>query len=85
MGSADLMPRNLDNRVEILFPVSAEYIPVLRDVILGIHLKDNVKARLLLPNGKTERIYPQPEEEELNSQLWMLENSRSWDLSFKKG
>lgn len=84
MGSADLMPRNLDNRVETLFPVSAEYIPVLRDVILGIHLKDNVKARLLLPNGKTERIYPQPEEEELDSQLWMLENSRSWDLSFKK-
>lgn len=85
MGSADLMPRNLDNRVEILFPVSSEYIPVVRDVILGTHLKDNVKARLLLPNGKTERIYPQPEEEELDSQLWMLENSRSWDLSYKKG
>lgn len=85
MGSADLMPRNLDNRVEILFPISSEYIPVVRDVILGIHLKDNVKARLLLPNGKTERIYPQPEEEELDSQLWMLENSRSWDLCPKKG
>lgn len=85
MGSADLMPRNLDNRVEVLFPVSAEYIPVVRDVILGTHLKDNVKARLLLPNGKTERIYPQPEEEELDSQLWMLENTESWDLGSKKG
>jgi len=84
MGSADLMPRNLDNRVEILFPVSAEYIPVVRDVILGTHLKDNVKARLLLPNGRTERIYPQPEEEELDSQLWMLENTESWDLGSKK-
>lgn len=73
MGSADLMPRNLDNRVEVLFPASPEYIPILRDVILGIHLKDNVKARLLLPNGRTERIYPQPQEEELDSQLWMLE------------
>ncbi|WP_292376773.1 polyphosphate kinase 1 [Methanosarcina sp. UBA411] len=84
MGSADLMPRNLDNRVEVLFPVSTEYIPVVRDVILGTHLRDNVKARLLLPNGRTERIYPQPEEEELDSQLWMLENSRSWDLGSKK-
>ncbi len=81
LGSADLMPRNLDNRIEALFPVSDEYIPIIRDVILGTHLKDNVKARLLLPNGRTERIYPQPEEPELNSQLWMLENSKSWDLS----
>jgi polyphosphate kinase len=69
MGSADLMPRNLDNRVEVLFPVSAEYISVVRDLILGTHLKDNVKACLLLPNGRTERIYPHPEEEELDSQL----------------
>jgi polyphosphate kinase len=84
IGSADLMPRNLDNRVEILFPVSAEYIPIVRDVILGTQLKDNVKARLLLPNGKIERIYPQPEEEELDSQLWMLENTGSWDLSRQK-
>jgi polyphosphate kinase len=80
MGSADLMPRNLDNRVEVLFPISQDYIPIVRDVILGIHLKDNMKARLLLPNGRTERIYPQPEEEELNSQLWMLENRGSWDI-----
>ena len=79
MGSADLMPRNLDNRVEVLFPVSQDYIPVLRDVILGTHLKDNMKARLLLPNGRTERIYPQPEEEELDSQLWMLENRGAWE------
>jgi polyphosphate kinase len=75
------MPRNLDTRVEVLFPVSAAYIPVGRDVILGTRLKDNMKARLLLPNGRTERIYPQPEEEELDSQLWMLENRSSWDLN----
>ncbi|WP_084630851.1 polyphosphate kinase 1 [Methanosarcina lacustris] len=80
MGSADLMPRNLDNRVEVLFPVSADYIPIVRDVILGTHLKDNIKARLLLPNGRTERSYPQPDEEELDSQLWMLENRGIWEL-----
>jgi polyphosphate kinase len=81
IGSADLMPRNLDNRVEVLLPVSAEYIPIFRDIVLGIQLKDNLKARLLLPNGKTERIYPQPEEEELDSQLWMLKNTGSWHLN----
>ncbi|AGF96800.1 Polyphosphate kinase [Methanosarcina mazei Tuc01] len=84
LGSADLMPRNLDNRVEVLFPVSQDYIPVMRDIILGIHLKDNVKARLLLPNGRTERIYPQPEEEELDSQVWMLENRGSWDIKTER-
>lgn len=84
MGSADLMPRNLDNRVETLFPISSDYIPVMRDVILGTHLKDNIKARLLLPNGRTERIYPQPEEGELDSQLWMLENRGIWELKTEK-
>ena len=85
MGSADLMPRNLDNRVEVLFPVSSDYIPIVRDVILGTHLKDNIKARLLLPNGRTERIYPQPDEEELDSQFWMLENRGSWELKTENG
>ncbi|KKH50099.1 polyphosphate kinase 1 [Methanosarcina sp. 1.H.A.2.2] len=85
MGSADLMPRNLDNRVEVLFPVSSDYIPIMRDVILGTHLKDNIKARLLLPNGRTERIYPQPDEEELDSQLWMLENRGVWELKTENG
>ena len=84
MGSADLMPRNLDNRIEALFPVSSEYVPIVRDAILGTHMKDNIKARLVLPNGRTERIYPQPEEGELDSQLWMLENSGSWDLTSNK-
>ena len=84
MGSADLMPRNLDTRVEVLFPVSQDYIPVVRDIILGTQLKDNIKARLLLPNGRTERIYPQPEEEELDSQLWMLENRSIWDIKTKE-
>ncbi|MCQ1536006.1 polyphosphate kinase 1 [Methanosarcina sp. KYL-1] len=84
MGSADLMPRNLDSRVEVLFPVSKDYIPLVRDVILAAHLKDNIKARLMLPNGRTERIYPKPGEEELDSQLWMLENRGSWDLNSNK-
>ena len=85
MGSADLMPRNLDNRVEVLFPLAKEYIPLVRDVILETHLKDNIKARLVLPDGRSERVYPQPEEEELDSQIWMLEHRGSWDAKPEKG
>src|SRR5262245_19980806 len=48
LGSADLMPRNLDRRVEILFPVEE---PCLRQTIihdiLSLHLQDNVQARRL--------------------------------------
>ncbi|WP_440956998.1 polyphosphate kinase 1 [Methanosarcina sp. Mfa9] len=85
MGSADLMPRNLDNRVEVVFPIAKEYIPLIRDVVLGTHLKDNIKARLVLPNGRSERVYMQPEEEELDSQIWMLEHRGCWDIKPEKG
>ena len=47
VGSADLMPRNLNRRVEILFPVEdPAIVRRLRDEILDVYLRDNVKARL---------------------------------------
>jgi polyphosphate kinase len=55
-GSADWMPRNLYERCEVLFPVAdAEAGKRLREEILGAYLKDNVKARLLEPDGKYVR------------------------------
>jgi polyphosphate kinase len=53
MGSADIMPRNLDNRVETLFPIEDSAIrdTVLHDV-LEPYLRDNVKANLLKVDGK---------------------------------
>lgn len=56
MGSADWMPRNLDKRVEIMFPVED---PVLREKvrhILQVQLDDNVKAHILQPSGIYEKI-----------------------------
>ena len=56
MGSADWMPRNLDKRVEIMFPVED---PRLKDQvihILQIQLEDNVKAHILQPDGSYEKI-----------------------------
>lgn len=56
MGSADWMPRNLDKRVEIVFPVEDE--PLKEEVkhILEIQLADNVKAHVLQPDGRYEKI-----------------------------
>lgn len=51
MGSADWMPRNLDRRVEILFPVLDERIQNEVKHILEVELMDNVKTRMLQPNG----------------------------------
>jgi len=55
-GSADWMPRNLYERCEVLFPVDDPVLAErLREEILGAYLKDNVKARLLQPDGRYVR------------------------------
>lgn len=56
LSSADLMGRNLNDRVEILFPI--EDINILQRIkdILKLYLKDNVKAHLLQSNGTYRRI-----------------------------
>lgn len=51
MGSADWMPRNLDRRVEILFPVEDEKLKERIIHILDVELEDNVKAHLQQPDG----------------------------------
>lgn len=51
MGSADWMPRNLDKRVEILFPVEDPDLKKEIVHILHTQLADNTKAHLLQPDG----------------------------------
>jgi polyphosphate kinase len=74
LGSADLMPRNLNRRVEVLFPVRDRALELIRDSVLFVHLRDSVQARLLEPDGTYIRIQPGPDEEPLDSQAWMLEH-----------
>jgi polyphosphate kinase len=73
-----MMPRNLEKRVEVLFSVPDPSIrsSILR--ILEVHLKDNVKARLLLSDGTYRRVKPQPGEEVIDSQLWLINNRGAW-------
>ncbi len=51
MGSADWMPRNLDKRVEILFPVEDDKLKKQVIHILDIQLKDTLKAHIMQPDG----------------------------------
>ncbi|MGL5436231.1 MAG: RNA degradosome polyphosphate kinase [Lachnospiraceae bacterium] len=56
MGSADWMSRNLDKRVEIMFPVADENLRSQVMHIIDVQLEDNVKAYLLQPDGSYEKV-----------------------------
>lgn len=55
MGSADWMPRNLDRRVEILFPVVCEELKKRIRSYMELELEDNLKAHVLQPDGTFEK------------------------------
>lgn len=77
MGSADLMPRNLNERVETVFPVEdAEIVRYLRDDVLEVYLADNVKARLMQPDGSYIRKQAAPGEPLVNAQQALLARRR---------
>jgi len=59
IGSADWMDRNLKRRVEVVFPIEQPELKqrLIRE-ILATSLADNTKARLLLPDGRYERLHP---------------------------
>jgi polyphosphate kinase len=74
LGSADLMPRNINRRVEVLFPVrDKSMIRYLRDDVLATYLIDNVRARRMMPDGTYERLKPRPKDKPIDSQVWLLE------------
>jgi polyphosphate kinase len=79
LGSADLMLRNIDHRVEVLFPIQeANLVKHLRDEVLGIYLQDNVTARRLQADGTYLRLAPSDHDAPLNSQAWLLAHRQSW-------
>jgi len=62
VGSADLMPRNLNNRVEVLFPISnTDQIKNIKDKVLEIYLKKNIRAWSLNSDGLYEWVTEDPE------------------------
>jgi polyphosphate kinase len=73
MGSADLMPRNLDRRVEILFPVKdARIRSYLRNTILEVEMRNNVRGHELQADGSYLRRQSAQGEPVIDSQAWQL-------------
>ncbi len=77
IGSADLMPRNIDQRVEVLFPLDdPDMVRRIRDQVLAIYLADNVKSRRMLPSGAYVRKRPGEGKKRVDAQEWLLEKRR---------
>lgn len=80
LGSADLMPRNLDRRVEVLFPVEDPAIASwLMRTIIPVHLDDNVKNRMLLSDGTYIRVSREPGQPAGNAQEWCVSHRAEWE------
>lgn len=78
IGSADIMGRNLDRRVEQLVPVDDERLRNALREILFTHLRDTMKGRRLLPDGSWVAVRPAEGEEPFSSQRHYVEHGGSW-------
>ncbi len=76
LASADWMPRNLDRRVEILFPIEQE--PLKREVmhVLKIQLQDTLKAQIKQSDGSYEKV-DRRGKQALSSQEYFIEYAKS--------
>ena len=75
LGSADLMPRNIDRRVEVLFPLEGPgLVEHVRDKILKTYLADTIKGRQMKSDGTYVRRSPSGRRA-LNSQEWLVKQA----------
>jgi polyphosphate kinase len=73
LGSADMMPRNLDRRVEVAFPVQdPKLVRFLHDEVLAVYLADAVKARHMKADGTYDRPSNRNQADSMNSQEWFI-------------
>jgi polyphosphate kinase len=83
LGSADLMPRNLNRRVEVVFPLADPLLRTqVRDGILHVQLADTVKARELRVDGTYQRVRPAHDARPFDSQAWFLAHALDEHESF---
>src|SRR5690606_8018809 len=73
LSSADMMTRNMEKRIELMFPIYESSIKSRIMGILQLQLKDNVKAREQKNNGSYQYVKRKDNEEILNSQMKLFE------------
>jgi polyphosphate kinase len=73
IGSADWMPRNFDRRIEVVTPITEPNMKkYLVGEVLNAYLRDNVKARRLLSDGRYAPVEVKPGEPRINSQEYFI-------------
>ncbi|MDQ2686993.1 MAG: RNA degradosome polyphosphate kinase, partial [Armatimonadota bacterium] len=84
LGSADLMRRNLDRRVEVLFPLENPALKKqMRDDVLEIYLRDTTRAHELTTEGHYVRVHPAPGDAPFSAQDYFLRQRA--DAALKAG